>query len=398
MTRVVILGGGHGGLPLVSKLSKEVGNKIEELWLVDRNDYTCQYNELPILATGYAREEFAKRSIKSVIFGNKINFIQDEILEILPDEQKVILQNRALDYDILVISLGSKSNKQTIHGAESNSITLKSISDAIKINKILMEMVNSQVEHNIVIVGGGPSGLSTAGFISDFIVKLNKMDYIHVLLFDSTNILDAYHSEMRKRSLEILKEKGILVHENSPVESITNSGVITANSMFNSSLTILCNGVVGNVVLSNPPIDLDQNERIVVNEFLQSIKYENIFALGDIAIRDNISISFPQLSQIAVRQANYLSKYISGDYLSHSRKQSGFSSEVHSLIINLGIEKYVGKFNEHITSGNYSDIFEHLEAILEHDDSIYEIIKSLYEERISKIREVFQKEYKNLTT
>lgn len=322
MTRVVILGGGHGGLPLVSKLSKEVGNKIEELWLVDRNDYTCQYNELPILATGYAREEFAKRSIKSVIFGNKINFIQDEILEILPDEQKVILQNRALDYDILVISLGSKSNKQTIHGAESNSITLKSISDAIKINKILMEMVNSQVEHNIVIVGGGPSGLSTAGFISDFIVKLNKMDYIHVLLFDSTNIL----------------------------------------------------------------------------EFLQSIKYENIFALGDIAIRDNISISFPQLSQIAVRQANYLSKYISGDYLSHSRKQSGFSSEVHSLIINLGIEKYVGKFNEHITSGNYSDIFEHLEAILEHDDSIYEIIKSLYEERISKIREVFQKEYKNLTT
>lgn len=257
-----------------------------------------------------------------MIFGNKINFIQDEILEILPDEQKVILQNRALDYDILVISLGSKSNKQTIHGAESNSITLKSISDAIKINKILMEMVNSQVEHNIVIVGGGPSGLSTAGFISDFIVKLNKMDYIHVLLFDSTNIL----------------------------------------------------------------------------EFLQSIKYENIFALGDIAIRDNISISFPQLSQIAVRQANYLSKYISGDYLSHSRKQSGFSSEVHSLIINLGIEKYVGKFNEHITSGNYSDIFEHLEAILEHDDSIYEIIKSLYEERISKIREVFQKEYKNLTT
>jgi NADH:quinone reductase (non-electrogenic) len=137
--RIVILGAGYAGMFLainvyhsfreLRKFDTRASTDVE-IVLVDRNPYHQLLQEIHLVASGHLTPEQISIPINSLIDGTEIRFVQSNVEEIRADENKVILGKSIIDYDLLVICLGSNTKYFGIEGAKTNTIPLRSIDDA----------------------------------------------------------------------------------------------------------------------------------------------------------------------------------------------------------------------------------------------------------------------------
>src|SRR5690625_3215928 len=163
---IVILGAGYGGMMTTVHLQKSLGLNEANITLVNKHDYHYQATALHESAAGTMHHDRARVAIKDVINLNKINFVEDTVISIIPDEKRVKLENGELTYDILVISLGFEAATFGIPGLKEHAFMIGDINSARLIREhieynfaIFNNEKENQARLNIVVGGGGFTGV-----------------------------------------------------------------------------------------------------------------------------------------------------------------------------------------------------------------------------------------------
>ena len=368
--RIVILGAGYAGIFLATNIARYFRGKAGEVIIIDRNPYHQLLQEIHLVATGFRTADEVKIPILRLIDGMNIKFIQSAIKQIRPDKNLVVLESTEIKYDVLIICLGASTKYFNIKGAKENSLPLRSISDASLIYDKVSTLIKSNNKQNIVIVGGGATGVSLGGALSDFIKENKKTDSLSITIIEALpTILPGWDERLVKKVNEVLHKKRIRILTRSPVTKVENCGssIYLSNddgaSKIHSSLTIWTAGVKGYDIPIDPEVEKTKDGKIIVNEFCQIDRYPNIFSIGDIAaVKDENRKLYPPLAQIAIREAKYLSKLIpkhlvdSSDVKSLSGEKFEYSIKVQ--LISLGNDDYVGLFNHYVISGNLAKLVE----------------------------------------
>jgi NADH:ubiquinone reductase (H+-translocating) len=366
--RIVILGAGYAGIFFATNIARYLKDKAGEVILIDRNPYHQLLQEIHLVATGFRTANEVKIPILTLIDGMNIKFIQSTIKQIRPDKNLVVLESTEIKYDILIICLGASTKYFKIRGAEGNSLPLRSISDASMIYDKVSALIKSNNKQNIVIVGGGATGVSLAGALSDFISDSKKTDSHSITIIEALpTILSGWDERLVKKVNEVLHEKRIRLMTSAPVTRVENGGssIYLSDNRSNipSSLTIWTAGVKGYDILIDPEVEKTKDGKIIVNEFCQIDRYPNIFSIGDIAaVKDENGKLYPPLAQIAIREAKYLSKLIPKHFIDGSDVKSlpdeKFEYNIKVQLISLGNDDYVGLFNHYVISGNLAKLVE----------------------------------------
>jgi NADH dehydrogenase len=367
--RIVILGAGYAGIFLATNIVRYLKDKAGEVILIDRNPYHQLLQEIHLVAAGFRTANEVKIPILRLIDGMNINFIQCTAKQIRLDKNLVILDSTEIKYDILIICLGASTQYFNIRGAKENSLRLRSIPDASLICDKVSSLIKSNKRHNIVIVGGGATGVSLGGALSDFIKDSKKTDSHSITIIEALpTILSGWDKRLVKKVNEVLHEKGIRLMTSATVTRVENGGSLIYlsdnRSNIHSSLTIWTAGVKGYDILIDPDVEKTKNGKIIVNEFFQIDGYPNVFSIGDIsAVKAENGKLYPPLAQIAIREAKYLSKLIPEYFLDGSSDvrvlpDEKFEYTIKVQLISLGIDDYVGLFNQHVISGNLAKLVE----------------------------------------
>src|SRR5919107_2785582 len=368
--RIVILGAGYAGIFLATNIARYINEKAGEVILVDRNHYHQLLQEIHLVAAGFRTANEVKIPILTLIDGMNFIFIQSTTKQIRPDKNLVVLESTEISYDILIICLGASTKYFNIKGAKENSLPLRSIADASLIYDKVSEFIKSDYNHDIVIVGGGATGVSLGGALSDLIRDSRKTNSISITIIEALpTILPGWDERLVKKVNEVLHEKRIRILTRSPVTKVENCGssIYLSNddgaSKIHSSLTIWTAGVKGYDIPIDPEVEKTKDGKIIVNEFCQIDRHPNIFSIGDIAaVKDENGKLYPPLAQIAIREAKYLSKLIPKHFIDgidvRAMPNEKFEYNIKVQLISLGNDDYIGLFNHYIISGNLAKLVE----------------------------------------
>jgi NADH dehydrogenase len=370
--RIVILGAGYAGIFLATNIARYVTEKSGEVILIDRNPYHQLLQEIHLVAAGFRTADEVKIPILTLIDRMNIKFIRSIIKQIMPDKNLVALESTEINYDLLIVCLGASTKYFDIKGARENTLPLRSISDASLIYEKVRALIKSDKKHNIVIVGGGATGVSLGGALSDFVNESKKSDSLSITITEALpTILSGWDERLVKKVNEVLQEKEIRIMTSSGVTRVENDGdgssiyLGDSGSKIHSSLIIWTAGVKGYDIPISPEVEKTKDGKIILNEFCQIGRYPNIFSIGDIAaVKDENGKLYPPLAQIAVREAKYLSKLIPKYVITNHADLSSlplvekFQYNIKVQLISLGNDDYVGLFNTHVISGNLAKLVE----------------------------------------
>jgi NADH:ubiquinone reductase (H+-translocating) len=203
--------------------------------------------------------------------------------------------------------------------------------------------------------------VSLAGALSDFVNSSPRAKDISIEMIEATpTILPGWDSNMVKECMKMLWEKSVKVFTSVPVAKVERDRLyLKDGTMIPSSMTIWTAGIKGYDVKTEPGIEKLRDGRIVVNEFCQSDRYPDLFALGDIAaLKDPSGHLYPPLAQVAVRQAKYLAQLLARYVIREKTPEEKFDYAIKAQIISLGINDYVGSFGDHVIRGNVARLVE----------------------------------------
>ena len=331
--RILILGGGFAGLYAARNIQKLMGRDVE-IEVVNRDNYFVFKPLLPEIAGGAIS---AINEVSPLRFLTKgISMRKAEIDSIDPKLQQVTVfqgvQRRPtiLEYDHLVIALGSGSDLSKTPGLSEHAFTMKTLSDA----QLLRAHIIERLEHADItrlpdvkkgaltfsVIGGGFSGVETVGEIKELIDR-SLLDYpnIHpseirvVLLEFSERILNEMPESLAKYAYANLEKRGIEIQLGVGVAEATGTQLVTSENEVIDTRTIVATiGNTPSAVVANMPLNL-QDGRVLVGRDFRAEGYDNIWSIGDCALiplkenaikRDEFA---PPTAQFAVREAAHLS-------------------------------------------------------------------------------------------
>ncbi|OGN09605.1 MAG: hypothetical protein A3C61_01650 [Candidatus Yanofskybacteria bacterium RIFCSPHIGHO2_02_FULL_39_10] len=346
MVKILILGGGFGGIRCALDLEKRLAKSKNEfdITLVDRNGYhlfTPAIYEVAS-ANGIKQDPFAVRLKKTVcipyadIFsakggpasgGGGVNFIQAEISGVDIINKKVITKGEhALDYDYLVFGLGGETTDFNIPGVADYAYQFKSLDDSLFINQKLDELSEQFAKGNrtepfsFLICGGGFTGLELAaelGCCTKVIQKRCKLRgrCSNITVFEAgPKILPMVSGKEREAIKKRLTKLGVMLMENFPIESVGPNFVQLKNGQkLEGDLIIWTAGIKPNRVLASvPDLSLTSSGRIMVDDSLKIKNLENVFATGDNLefIDSRTQKPIPAMAYVAEDQGRVVAKNI----------------------------------------------------------------------------------------
>lgn len=300
MAKILILGGGFGGIRAALDLEKNLKDEAQ-ITLIDKNGYHLFLPALYEVASAYniKKDPFAVRLKKSIcipyhsIFeGKNLDFIQDEITKIDLNGKKVFADARVFEYDYLLIALGSQTNDFGIPGVKEYAYQFKSIEDALMVNKKLEESIkrsSASYPVKIFICGGGFTGVELAAELSCYAKKIARVNKVKhkshmITLFEAgPKILPMIPDEKRQHMIERLTRLGVSVMENSPIEEVGSDFVRLKNGQnMDGDIIVWTAGIKANELLKNvASLPVSASGKVVTDEFLKVQGSKNIFAIGD---------------------------------------------------------------------------------------------------------------------
>ena len=324
--RVVIVGGGFGGL----KLAQQLKNSNFQVVLVDKNNY----HQFPPLIYQVASSGIEPSSIAFPfrrLFQKRKDFYfrLAEVRGILADEKAIETSIGKISYDYLVLAAGTTTNFFGNKEIEEASIPMKTLSESMGLRNAILDNIeraltcNDPVERqsllNVVIVGGGATGVEIAGALSEMKNFVLPKDYpdlpnslMNIYLIESQPRLLAAMSEKSSANvLKFLRTMGVNVLLNQRVTDYRDNTVyINDGSTINTRTFIWVTGVAAQKVDKLPTETIGRGGRILVNEFNQVQGIEDVYCIGDQCLMPNGDPGWqgghPQLAQVAIQQGNLL--------------------------------------------------------------------------------------------
>ena len=323
--KLVILGGGFGGLRLARKLSNKRGFEVT---LIDRFNYH-QFQPLfyQVATSGLDASNISFPLRKVFHYSKNVRFRMAEVKEVIPGSNKVITDIGEFDYDYLVIATGAGTNFFGNATMEANAYPMKSTGEALKIrHKILQNFEDAlsapndlerQRLLNVVIVGGGPTGVEMSGAIADMRKFVLPKDYPELdftkmniyLLEGSPKTLGVMSKKSSEQSYSYLQRLGVIVMTNTILKDYDGKTAITQDGKrIDSSLVIWAAGIKGNVPSGIQPDIIMKGNRIKTDRHCQVVGMSNIFAIGDVGYMEEPAFphGHPQVAPVAIQQADML--------------------------------------------------------------------------------------------
>jgi NADH dehydrogenase len=329
MKKICILGSGYAGLFCASNLllDKFYNNKFE-ITVIDQNSFHLLLQQIHLVCAGLKQPEEISFSIRDLM-KNEIKFFNDIIIQVNFDKQVVLTAgNFEYEFDYLIVALGASNSYFGIEGARDFSQSLRSLDDALKIQKKIQQLKHK----NIVICGAGATGISLAGALCE-----NTNKNIKIIIVEAQpDILPGWNPNLVRTIKAFLEHNKVDLITNNPIKEVKPSSVLLSDGkILDDCLSIWTAGVRGVNLSTIPEIKKTTSNRIIVNKFSQISGCENAFALGDISAfpLTNGQIS-PQLAQFAVRQAKNVAKNILKK--EKGEKMTEFHYEQHGNILSLG--------------------------------------------------------------
>ena len=328
MKKVVIVGGGFAGLELAKSLA---GNSHYEVTLVDINNYHFFPPLLYQVSTAFIEASNISYPFRRMFQGkSNLKFYLGSLAKINMESNNIETSNGIVSYDYLALSLGTETNYFGMENVRQRALPMKTIDDALNLrNHILLKLEKAvrsadlkekEKLANIVIAGGGPTGVEIAGMLAEMGRNIVAKDYPEakpgvgkIYLVDAgQTLLGPMSKKSQDEAYKVLKELGVQILLHTLVKDYVDEKVVLANGDTISTATLIwASGVIAKEAPGLPKESITRGRRISVDEYNMVNGTTNIFALGDqcLQITDKkFPNGHPQLAQVAIQQGKLLAK------------------------------------------------------------------------------------------
>ena len=348
--RIIILGGGFGGLYTALNLEKTLAKDGDiEITLVNRENFflfTPMLHEVAAsdLDITHIVSPVRKLLKRVKVFNGDVDCIdlENKTVRVSHGEEH---HEHDLPYDHLVLGLGSITNFYGNKGLETNALTMKSLGDAIYLrNRMISNLEHAYFECcpnvrepllNFVVAGGGFAGVETIAGMNDFLREALKF-YPHldesmlriVLVHAGGTILPELNEKLGKYAQAKLAMRGVEIHLNTLVSDASDNEVVLSDGTRITTNTIIWTaGTAPNPLLNLLPCDKDRG-KICANEFMEVEGFSGVWALGDCSsiVETKTGKPFPPTAQHAIRQGKILAHNITASIRGGKKKPFVFET------------------------------------------------------------------------
>ncbi|MEY4314366.1 MAG: NAD(P)/FAD-dependent oxidoreductase [Actinobacteria bacterium] len=318
--KVVVLGGGFGGLTAARALDKSA-----DVTVVDRHNFQTFLPLLYQVSTAGLAADHVAYPIRGALRKTNVKFRMGSPISIDHKNKEIKLDSsEVLKFDHLIVALGSTTSDFGIAGVNEYALGMKTVHEALTIRAEIMRRFEDlcRFEDNtrfaISVVGGGPTGVEMAGAIAELIRGPLKSDQAHAASHIDINLIEAgprllppFAPSLSERTKRDLEKLGVKVLVNTAVKEIEHRKIILKDgTTMQSEITIWAAGVKGSDAMAQLNLPTAGN-RVAVEPTMQVKNYPYIWALGDIAAavgKDGRPL--PMVAPVAIQQGKFIAKQI----------------------------------------------------------------------------------------
>lgn len=325
--RIVIVGGGLGGLELAFKLV----DGDYQVVLIDKNNYHQFPPLIYQVASGGLEPSSISFPFRRLFQGKKDFFFRMAKVESVNTDKKIINTTVGeIDYDYLVMAFGAKTNFFGNKDIEATTLPMKSVSEAMRLrNTILRNLelalteedpARKQALMNIVVVGGGASGVEIAGAVAEMKKNIIARDYpdldssqMHIYLVNAVDrLLSAMDPVSSKRAERDLKELHVHIRQPQFATEYKDGILKTSAGLEIPTQTVIwVSGICANTVEGFPAESIGHAGRLLTDRFCRVKGVKDVYAIGDVSLvegDEEYPLGHPQLAQVAMQQAKTVAK------------------------------------------------------------------------------------------
>ena len=363
--KVLILGSGFGGTYVLRRLVPALNRneKVETTMVSDENFFFFS----PLLhevAMGNIEPRHVAYPIRRLHWRDRFNFVQASVKRIDLDRRKVITTVGTLDFDYLILALGSVTNMSGLDSMEGNVFTLKTLHDSMLIrNNIIGLFEQASIENDperqrqlltFVISGAGYTGVQVVTELRDFIfrslIKFHRKidpDNIRIILVEAeSKIMADLHTKLGAYAMRQLQQMGIEVRMKSRITRVFADRVeINGIENVPTSTLIWVAGVVANPRIADLDVEKDSIGRVLVNEYLELPGVPGVYAVGDCAHFEDPKSGrpIPPRAHTAIRQAKVVALNILAEIRGKDKRPYRYVNT--GEVVSLGVSKAVFRFH-----------------------------------------------------
>jgi NADH dehydrogenase len=323
--RVVIVGAGFGGLHAAQALK----NAPVQVTVIDRRNHHLFQPLLYQVATAGLSPADISAPIRSILKGQtNTSVVLAEVTGIDVQEQRVIMHDKSIPYDYLIVATGARHSYFGHDEWEAYAPGLKTIPDATAIRRqILLAFESAEIEPDLekrralltfVLVGAGPTGVEMAGAIAELAHKALASDFRNIdpasariiLVEAMPRILGAFPESLAQRTQKALNRLGVEVRTHSAVEAINEDGVAIGGNLLPTKTVIWTAGVTASLAGKWLGAEVDRAGRVKVLDDLTLPGHPNIFVIGDTASLMQNGKPLPGVAPVAMQEGRYVAALI----------------------------------------------------------------------------------------
>lgn len=334
--RIVIVGGGFAGIYGALSVRREMG-KDAQITIINRTNYFLFTPMLHEVATGSLGQNQVAESVRQIVDGRKIAFIEADVQSVDLTKKEVVLDGSSVPYDTLVLALGATTNYYGTPGAAEHAISLKTLSDAALLRSTIIDRFEQAAKEtdpqrrlellSFVVVGGGATGVETAAEMADFCFNtlrpqyacnLTDMSPLSITLVNSgPELLSVFPQHIREYAKKTLEREDVKVMLGAQVKEVTPNEVVLGDGVCLSAATVVwAAGVKANQIQTTGGVlPYDGGGRVMTEDTLLVKGFTDVFALGDCAhVSEPSGRGMPMLAQTAVQQGDLLGTNVTRSY------------------------------------------------------------------------------------
>jgi NADH:ubiquinone reductase (H+-translocating) len=359
-TKVVVIGGGFGGLQAALKLR---GARVDVTIIDKKNHHLFQPLLYQVAAAALSPADIATPLRGMFAHIENIRVLMGEVTNIDKDKKEVhTLNGDVYPFDHLILAPGARHSYFGNDKWEEHAPGLKTLRDALQIRERILisfekaerlnDLKESEKYLNFVIIGGGPTGVEMAGAIAEIAHKTMCKNFHNIdpskakiyLVEAAPRILPPYFESLSRKAKKTLENMGVEVLTDTMVTDISHDGVTTKTGFIPSQNVVWAAGNQASPILKTLDTELDRSGRVVVNPDLSIPGHPNIFVIGDAACCMDGEHPIPAVAPAAIQQGRYVGKLIRKN--KDPKKRRAFRYFDKGNLATIGSLKAVGSFGK----------------------------------------------------
>jgi len=334
--KIVIVGGGFGGLKAAEALAK----LPVQITLVDRkNHHTFQPLLYQVATAGLSPAEIAAPIRGIMAKKENVEVLLGDVEGFDLDRRRVLLHGYELSYDYLVVAAGATHAYFDHDDWEPLAPGLKTIEDALEMRRRILlayelaereaALTGNHRPLNFVVVGAGPTGVELAGTLAEIARKSLAQNFrnidpakTRVLLVEAgPSILSSYPEDLRRSAVRQLQHLGVEVRTNSAVSDVRSGRVQVGDELLPAEVVLWAAGVAASPLGRALGAPVDRNGRVLVEPDLSVPGHREVFVLGDLAtMKDEHGQPLPGVAPVAMQQGKFVGKQVEADLAGRARQ------------------------------------------------------------------------------